>query len=101
MNELLETNKVELENNTHFEGTRSNICAISSIMLSAVLALSLPGELDDEAFLRFETDTSQNLSANILIAKKSYRDRYQRIAQSEWFKRSYENRSIGELLSLA
>lgn len=31
--------------------------------------------------------------------KKSYRNRYKRIAQTQWFKRTHENMSLGEIIA--
>ena len=32
--------------------------------------------------------------------KKSYRDRYKRIGQSEWFNKHYNNKSLGEVTEI-
>ena len=32
--------------------------------------------------------------------KKDYRERYKRIAESEWFKKAYHNKSIGEIIPI-
>ncbi len=31
-------------------------------------------------------------------SKRSYRDRYKKIAQSQWFKQTHENMSLGEIM---
>ena len=32
--------------------------------------------------------------------KKSYRERYKRIGESEWFNEHYENKSLGETIEI-
>lgn len=32
--------------------------------------------------------------------KKDYRERYNKIAESEWFKKTHENMSVGEIIEI-
>ena len=34
------------------------------------------------------------------MTKKDYRKRYERIGKSEWFKKAYENKSLGETIEI-
>ena len=37
---------------------------------------------------------------NVYVQKKNFRERYRRIAKSEWFKRTHSDMSIGEVMSV-
>jgi hypothetical protein len=44
--------------------------------------------------------SAQPYSVELVIPKKNFRDRYAKAAQSEWFKKAYDNRSIGDIMGL-
>ncbi len=78
--------------------------AFTTLMVSAFLtAVSVP-VADIEKSTTF---SMPRLESTIIEAKqtaeiprKSIRDRYRRIAKSQWFKNAYDNRSIGEVLTI-
>lgn len=78
--------------------------AFTTLMVSAFLtAVSVP-TADIEKSTTF---SMPRLESTIIEAKqtaeiphKSIRNRYHRIAKSQWFKNAYENRSIGEVLTI-
>lgn len=84
---------------------KSSSSTFATIMFGALLtAVSVPAATDIEKNTFF---SMPRLESTIIEAKqtaviphKSIRDRYRRIAKSQWFKDAYENHSIGEMMAI-
>ena len=54
----------------------------------------------DEIIYSDSLEARVNLSQLRRVAKKDFRERYKRISKSEWFKKAYDGKSIGEVIPI-
>lgn len=71
--------------NAFAQESKENISADSSILIQKVLNY---------------TETLGTYKTYSYSKKKNFRDRYKRIAQSEWFKKTHSGMSIGEVMAI-
>ena len=71
----------------------------TAIAITALLTVSFSNDCPEFTPNMNSTNTFQYM-ANKKIEKNSYRDRYQKIVNSDWFVNSYKDMSLGELLSI-
>ena len=100
------------------EDTRTNSSQGFWLNKYGIFAISLASAFSVNAFAQ---DSTEDVSADSCISiqtdlnyietfginktysfstKKSFRDRYKRIAQSEWFKKTHSGMSIGEVMTI-
>ncbi|MDK2977992.1 MAG: hypothetical protein PWP52_706 [Bacteroidales bacterium] len=83
--------------------TRSKTNLISrtgtAIAITTLLTVTISNDYQED-YIQTNNTTTFEFVANKEVKKLSYKDRYQKIANSDWFVNSYKNMSLGELLSI-
>ena len=99
MDKDLGTNNISVSEDTGSGAVVSNNSVCSNILMTAAVVFAVSGSGVRAINPSLSTSSVEVKTNHILKAPKSYKSRYELIGQSDWFKKSYENRSIGEILS--
>lgn len=90
-----------------FWPNKYGIFAISLASAFSVNAFAQESTEDVSVDSRISIQTELNYTATLdtdktysFSTKKNFRDRYKRIAQSEWFKKTHSGMSIGEIMTI-
>ena len=82
--------------------TKSNMIVRTgtAIAISTLISLSYNPDCIEDLIAINNTNTFQFIGNQEMEQKKSYEDRYSEISQADWYIKSYQDMSIGELINL-
>lgn len=84
--------------------TRITVALLTAFSASTATAVPFPSELQTSASQVVVTCSTNDFmyqdEIKIEKRKKSYRDRYKRLGESEWFNKHYNNKSLGEVAEI-
>lgn len=82
-------------------------CAFAVSLVSALSVNAIVHESTENSTYSVVTQIETNYTATLgtdktysSFKKKNFRDRYKKIAQSEWFKNTHSGMSIGEVMAI-
>lgn len=84
--------------------------ALMAMSLTTALTINANSNYDcnpqmtDGKVLAYNVMSNENTTSPdniyVLPEKKNFRERYKRISQTKWFQRTYENKTLGEIITI-
>ena len=82
-----------------FAVTLTSAFSVNAFAQESIEEVSVDSRILIQTELNY-TATQDTVKTYSFSAKKNFRDRYKRIAQSEWFKKTHSGMSIGEVMTI-